>query len=464
MELTSTNVRLYDAQVAIIGSMLIDPRCVGVVLEQVSEADFSYDSYRRVFQTIHALFDAGEPIDPVTVLHRLGGGQSYEELLRQTMIVTPTACNVASYCEILKDETDLARLKDMAERVSNSGTVEEARKAMLDSLELAAGHRGWHRTELRDALNSLLDRLDDPTPPRFVRWGLPALDNNLQIKSDRGKFVILGAESSVGKTAFALQLAFSMAATGKRVGFYSLETDEESAYDRVFVQRAQIRLRDLRAKKVTDPEIRRLVDLGESLYKKPEIHLDIIDCAGATPARIRTDILIHRYDVVMIDYVQLLECDGRQRSEIVTNVSLQLHTIAMQLGVLILGLSQLTPPQEGKRNPWRLNRKEDLRESKQLINDADVIMIMSRTDEEEPNFRELLIDKNKDGPLGTIQLDFEPEFMRFVPHRPTAGESYRAVIKAAAAARKNNIPGQATLQELDEAQTGPLPEEFQNQT
>lgn len=433
MDINTLNT--YNAQVAIIGSMLIDPRCVGPVLEKVTENDFTYDSMRAIFRGIKHLFSAGESIDPIVVQKYLDPREDLDEFIAEIMRVTPTAAHVEEYCDILRDETDLARLKSVAEKINEAMSVEEARKALLGSLELAAGRSGWSRESVKDALNDLLDRLGDPTPPKFIKWGIPALDNNLQIKADRGSFIILGAESSVGKTAFALQLAFSLALSGKRVGFYSLETDKQTAYDRVFVQRAKIKLRDLRAKNVSDSEIKRLVDLGEYLSKRQTLTMDIIECGGASPGQIRTDILIHRYDVVFIDYVQLMQAAGNERSTIVSNISMQLHTIAQQLGCIVIGLSQLTPP-DPKSSKYRLNRKEDLRESRQLIHDADVIMVMSRTKEDDPNFRELVIDKNKDGPLGNVALDFKPDYMEFVPHQPTPSETYHNVQKACAKADK----------------------------
>ena len=449
--LSVTDHNRLAAQFSIVGSMLIKPACVGEVLDLITEDDFVYESMRDIFRCMHELFNNGEAIDPVIVDKRTGS--KYTETLVECMRTTPTAANVLEYCKVLKEEAELIRLKDMAARIMEAHDADEARKIYADSMNLAAGRTRWRRMEIRDALGALLDRLHDPDPPKFIRWGLPVLDNNLLVKSNRGKFIVIGAESSVGKTAFALQLAFSMAATGKRVGFYSLETDEETAYDRVFVQRAKIKLRELQKKNVSDQEYRRLSELGDALYKKPELYMEIIECAGASTAEIRTDILIHRFDVVMIDYVQLMRAKGEQRSTIVTNISMELHTLAQELGVIVVGLSQLTPPPGQKYDPNRLNRKEDLRESKQLINDADVIMIMSRTDADNPNFRELVIDKNKDGACGTVQLDFFPEFMRFEPHANTRSEQFRNVMKAVSKAKRDQI----SFQELDDNEGGDLP-------
>ena len=455
MELRSlTTTQYYDAQVAIVGSMLIDSRCIGPVLNLVSEDDFSIQSLRDIFHCIHSLFDNSSPVDAVIVNKRLGG--EYTETIADCMKATPTAANAEEYCRLLKDESDLDRLKAMAEHILSARSADEAREIYTNSLMLAAKGNRWRRMEIRDALNALLDRLADPAPPKFIRWGLPVLDNNLQVKSNHGKFIVIGAESSVGKTAFALQLAFAMAATGRRVGFYSLETDEETAFDRVFVQRAKIKLRELQRKNVADQEYKRLTEFGDSLYKKPEIHMEIIECAGATSAEIRTDILINRFDAVFVDYVQLMHEKGEQRSTIVTNISMELHTIAQELGVILVGLSQLTPPQGVKYDPYRLNRKEDLRESKQLINDGDVIMIMSRTNQEDPNFRELVIDKNKDGPTGTVEMDFHPEYMSFEPHVHSKSEQYRNVLKASAAAKKEQ-KGQVTFENMGDDEGGELP-------
>lgn len=448
-----TRPRHFGAQTSILGSMLIDPRCVAEVLERVNEEDFSYDSLREIFACIHRLFNAGETIDPVVVDNRLD--RRYTETLADLMRLTPTAANALVYCDVLREEADLMRLRAVAENILSARNADEARKIYADSMQLAARRSRWRRAGIRDALNSLLDRLNDPAQPQFICWGIPVLDANLHVKANCGKFVVIGAESSVGKTAFALQLAFSMAATGKRVGFYSLETDEETAYDRVFVQQAKIKLAELQRKNVTENELRRLVELGDGLSRRGGIEMEIIECAGATASEIRTDVLIHRFDAAIIDYVQLMHAKGDERPQIVTNISMELHTLAQELGILVVGLSQLTPPQGMKYDPYRLNRKESLRESKQLVNDADVIMIMSRTSQEDPNFRELVIDKNKDGPCGTVQLDFHPEYMRFEPHANTRSEQYRNAMAASARARKARE--QVSFDELGEGEGGENP-------
>ena len=205
--------------------------------------------------------------------------------------------------------------------------------------------------------------------------------------------------------------------------------------------------------------MKKLMDIGDYLNSRKNIKLDIIECGGASAAQIRTDILIHRYDVVLVDYVQLLTASGGNRAEIVANISMQLRTIAQQLGCIVIGLSQLTPKNDEKK--FALRDKEDLRESRQLIHDADVILVMSRTNADDPNFRELVIDKNKDGPLGRIALDFHPEFMEFVPHKPTQSESYDAVRRACAKAdrekRAEAKKAQVTFREVTDDEDSPWP-------
>lgn len=447
-------VATIQAETAIIGSMLIDPRCIGEVLTLVSEDDFVYDSFRALFTAMKRLYNEGKTIDPIIVNER--AGRRHEETMAEAMRITPTAANVLEYCALLREKTELRRLKAMADEINAARTLADAQEAFNRGLLSAAGRSRWKRSNVRDALNKLLDRLSDPAPPRFVRWGMPVLDSRLRIKADRGKFVLIGAESSVGKTAFALQLSFSLAATGRRVGFYSLETDEESAYDRTFVQQAQIKLRDLQDKKISEQELSRLTGIGEMLYKRPELEMEIIESAGATSSELRTDILTHRFDTVLIDYVQLMRAKGDERSAVVANLSMELHTMAQELGVLVIGLSQITPPTGQKYDAWRLVRKEELRESRQLISDADVIMLMSRTRQDDPNFRELLIDKNKDGPLGIIQMDFHPEAMTFVPHQNTKTEQFQNAMKAVAKAKKE-AAGQVKLTELADDEGGDLP-------
>lgn len=439
---------IYDAQAAVLGSLLIEPeKLTGEIMNRCSQQDFTTPELRHLFVAAQELFLDDKPIDPVTLVAK--AGREYETTVRNILVSTPTAANWEEYADLIRNHGALARLKNVAMEVMSCVDAEAALQLMSEAAQATAHRNATNIVSIQSGLENLIDRMNDATPPNYLKWGIPPFDDRLT--ADKGDFIVIGADASVGKTALALQLAYSMAASGRRVGVFSLETSDKKAYDRMFARLANIKLSDIKHKSLGKSGIEKLEELRKELSG---IKLDILPSAGITVPGIRAITLAKRYDVIFIDYVQIIQYDGASRTDIVANISMALHTMAQALGVTVIALSQLTPP-DSKTNRHRQNHKEDLRESRQLINDADIIMIMSKTDKDNENYRELVIDKNKDGPLGVVPLDFDPEIMEFVPHKITRGEAFRNVQKACReAARKPRF------KEIPEEVQLPIPEEF----
>ena len=202
-----------------------------------------------------------------------------------------------------------------------------------------------------------LRRMEDKTPPNYLRWGIRQLDEVLT--AEPGDCIVLGADSSVGKTALAVQLAWNMASHGRRVGFFSLETSAHKLADRMVAQRARVELQKIKHKELSAHDIGDVVAVGAATSR---MCLSVTEAAGFRTADLRAATLANRYDVIFIDYVQLLNAEGRERWEIVTRISMELHTMAQQLGVAVIALSQLTPPDKSK-GARRAPSRDDLRES-----------------------------------------------------------------------------------------------------
>lgn len=267
---------------------------------------------------------------------------------------------------------------------------------------------GIKTQQIGELLADFLRRMEDKTPPNYLRWGIRQLDEVLT--AEPGDFIVLGADSSVGKTALAVQLAWNMASRGRRVGFFSLETSARKLADRVVAQRARVELSKIKHKELTEHDFGDVAAVGGATSR---MCFGITEAAGFGVADLRAVTLANRYDVIFIDYVQLLRAEGRERWEIVTRISMELHTMAQQLGVAVIALSQLTPPDKTK-GARRAPSRDDLRESRQLKQDADVILLMSLDDpEENDGLRWLAVAKNKDGPLGRICLKFDAAHMEF---------------------------------------------------
>ena len=398
-----------EAQQAVIGSLMIDPEsCAGEIFQRARPEHFGEAPFRHLFEAARDLWEQNRPIDPVTVAAACGT-EDYTKVIRSAMEATPTAANVAAWVEILQSRARLSALQKEALKIVAGDATEESAVAAYEHMgELLRGTEDVEDLSLAELIGDYLDRMQDKRPPDYLSWGLKKLDETLAVSP--GKFVILAADSSVGKTALALQFAYHIASTGKRVGFFSIETDKESLADRLMAEKqvAGIPLPVTKKKALSDPEFEQA---GKAGMKSDGIPLRIIRKADTLPA-IRARTIMRKFDVIFIDYVQLIDAPGQERWDIVTNISMSLHRMAQQLGIVIVGLSQITPPQKGgKQKPT----KDDLRESRQLKQDADVIMILSPSgDEEDPaDTRILDVAKNKDGRCGGIKLRFEPQYMSF---------------------------------------------------
>ena len=436
-----------QAQQAVIGALMLEPeRCAGEVFQSARAEHFGEASYRHLFEAARELWEKNRPIDPVTVAAACGA-EDYTKVLQSAMEATPTAANVRAWLEILQSRARLAAMQSEAIKIVSDTATEETAMASYERMgELLRGTEDVEDLTLTELIGDYLDRMRDKSPPDYLSWGIRKLDETLAVSP--GKFVILAADSSVGKTALALQFAYHIASTGKRVGFFSIETDKESLADRLMAEKqvAGIPLPVTKRKSLSDPEFEQA---GKAGLKSDGIPLRIIRKADTLPA-IRARTLMRKFDVIFIDYVQLIDAPGQERWDIVTGISMSLHRMAQQLGIVIVGLSQITPPQKGgKQKPT----KDDLRESRQLKQDADVIMILSTSpDDEDPaDTRVLQVAKNKDGRCGKIKLRFEAEYMTFT-QLVTMGDLY-----SEGRSKKNRKPTKADFTaEADAAEELPL--------
>lgn len=396
-----------QAQEAVLGSMLLDERCIGRVLQATDELHFPDGACRHLYRAVRALWDERRPVDPVSLLAQAGG--SYERRIGEIMQRTPTAANVDRYVEILRDSASLSAYREAAMQILECETTQQA-AAVWDRLgRIRMKAEKARCLPLSEAIGRYLDRMNDDTPPDYLNFGIKQLDRLLHV--GRGKFLILGADSSVGKTALALQFAYHFAECGKKVCFFSLETDNDTLTDRLMAetQVANINLPRTKLKALTTQDYTRALDAGNKSARVPLYLHDSCE----TVDEIRTWTIQEGFEVIVVDYLQLLSGEGEKRWDIVTNISMQLHRLAQKLGVTVLALSQVTP--SSKENS-KLTM-DDLRESRQLKHDADVIMLLERCDEF-ANGRSLTIAKNKDGRRNQgLKLSFDPEHMTFSYYR-----------------------------------------------
>ena len=418
-----------EAQMSVIGSVLIDPAALGPVMDRVAVEHFEGE-YRTVFDAVRRLWGRQQPVDGVTVLGECG--DSYEPLLRRCMTLTPTAANAAAYADLVRAQSRLLKLRDAGVALAGALDEAEARQALKTAEELLMQRNRPRVFSMQSLLVDFYQSMSGPAP-KYLPWGIRQLDEALTC--ELGDLVILGADSSVGKTALATQVAWHMAGKGYRVGFFSGETRSGKLTQRIVAQRAGIPTDAIKHRTYEDKDFRAVLDLGNGVSK---FCLDIIEASGFSVEDIRAATVAGGYQVIFIDYVQLLSGEGEKRSEVVAGVSIDLHILAQDLGVTVVALSQITPADKSvkaRRSPG----KEDLRESRQLIHDADIILMMSLADpDNNESLRWLNCKKNKEGSLPSVCLKFDPTYMTF-----TATDS-RVFIPRAARAR--------TFRELDDPQ------------
>lgn len=396
---------LTKARQSVLGSILISPEIVGEVIQRLSQEDFGPGALGNIYAGIRSLFGRGRPIDPVTLLAEVGN--EYLELLDELLQKTPTAANWEAYADIIRDAVQLGKLQAAASRIASATDLAEARKA-AEKLSLLLAQRSSLRiVSFADGIREFYERQSEHRTPDYLRWNFKPLDENLF--AEPGDLIILGGYPSAGKTLLAAQFAYEMAtAQRQRVGIFSLETSDRKLYDRVATYAVELDFGAVKAARLSDSELDAVASLGA---KSDRIQLDVIPASGMSPLDIRAVSLSKRYDVIFIDYLQLLNSPGRDRYEIITNTSLALKQLGRDTGITVVALSQLSRPEKGRRSAPTL---ASLRESGQIEQDADIVMLLYLEDEETPSGnRTLNVAKNKDGELGHFRLGFYPKHMKF---------------------------------------------------
>ena len=450
------------AQQSVLGSLMIDPDfCAGEIFQAATPAMFGDPSMRHIFESARDLWNNGRPIDPEIINAKTGN--DYRDLIAACMTATPTAANAVEYVRIMRDEAKLSALQTEAMAIISAKTVDDAVAGYENMGKMLGDAEPDDGMTLSDMIGSYIDRMNDPTPPDYLRFGIDLLDRSLAISP--GTFIVIGADSSAGKTALALQFAVHIARSGKRVGFFSLETPEAPLQNRLMaeLQLAGIRMPASQHKKLSDDDMRRAMEAG---IANATTQLRFFRTAD-TLEKIRAKTLRHRFEVIFIDYVQLINCPGEERWQVVTQISMGLHRLAQELGVTVVGLSQITA-EKGRKD--RSLTVDDLRESRQLKQDAEVVLLLNRSTEKDKegnideSIRILDVGKNKDGWRPSIKLKFDAEFMTFSAFMSmdtirAEGKQIKNEQAASAAAKRERDAADRIPKDLKPGEFAPLPED-----
>lgn len=405
-----------EAEQAVLGSMLIDPDCIKDVMDKLQPEDFYLRANRDIFETIYHMFIYSRPIDGVTVAGEMERNGVYNDNTRdylvQLMDVTPTSANVGSYVEILKRESIVWRLRSIGAALAETEDLPAAEKLMEKAnaaMSLKSGVEVWDMTRMWENFSA---RHEETEKSEYIRWGYDFIDE--RVYTTRGDYCVIGGYPSAGKTCLALGMAMKMAER-YRVGFFSFETDKAKLADRIMSAKAMIDLSDIKQNKLGEKEWEELAYAASSLSRTG---LQIMQCSGFTVADIQSVALSRHYDVVFIDYLQLIEADGRRgwsRPEEVSSISRGLQRMSHEHGITAVVLSQLTP--DTGRKKTEAPTMYDLRESRQITMDADAIFLLYLEDpEDRSGARVLKCDKNKDGQAGWYKvMQFQGRIQSFRP-------------------------------------------------
>lgn len=403
-----------DAQRGAIGSLLIDaPAVAGIIFHKTREDDYT-GALRNVYRVCRELYLEGKPIDGMIVRHRMG--PEYAQFLYELMEITPTAANAEIYADQTVERAKMAKLAELGFPVCVN--FDEARELQNKVNQIMGERPSVRVVTAEDGLKDFYDRQNQPA--RLIPWGLPKLDG--AFRSEFGDFIVLGGYPSAGKTAFSLQLAWEQA-KDLRVGYFSLETKPEKIIDRTVAAVCGVDFGRIKSHSLTGEDWDECALKSTAFIKRK---LEIIQAGGLSVVDIQSLALSGRYEVIYIDYLQLIAPEDRRRSDVeqVTQISKDLHTMAQTTGITVCALSQLSRPQRSgdqEKSPGL----HSLRQSGQIEQDADGVMLLYKDEPKNPrSLRALKIAKNKEGEAGgIIYLVFDGAHQRFRESLTQMGKS-----------------------------------------
>ena len=433
------------AEQAVIGSMLIDPRCVPDVIEKVNTEDFYLKQNRDVFETIYQMFAYSQTIDPVMVIDQMKVRGVYddntESYLAEVMRLTPTAANVLEYAAIVRDRAMLRHLGEAADEINNmvyegageADTVLEAAEQKIYLLRQGRNVGGL--LPVSSVINNVFDTLSEyaASGSRIpgLSTGLPDLDRML-LGLNKSDFILIAARPGMGKTSIALNIALHVSLVLKKtVAFFSLEMSREQLVTRLLSKAAMVPSQNLMTGQLTDSQWRSISEAAQQMSMS-DIRID--DNPSVTVSDMKASCRrVKDLGLVCIDYLQLMSSAGTKnswadnRQQAVSEISRMLKIMAKELNVPIICLSQLNRAVESRQDKRPL--LSDLRESGSIEQDADAVVALYREgyyvkEAENPNLAEALILKNRRGSTGTVYLNWLAEYTSFTSYEANREEDY----------------------------------------
>lgn len=423
-----------EAEQAVIGSMIMDREAIVVASEIVMGEDFYNRQYGILFETMVELNDKGYPVDLVTLQNKLKEKDvppevSSLEFVRDLLGMVTTSANIKYYANIVAEKSTLRRLIRLNEEIANTCYVgKESLESILEDTEkrvfqLVQKRNTEDFTPIRQVVMNAMDRIEAASRQKGTVTGIATGFLDLDYRTaglQPSDLILIAARPSMGKTAFVLNIAQHIAfKLNLTVAIFSLEMSKEQLVNRLFSLQSSVDAQNLRTGQLGDEEWEKLIE-SAGVIGRSSLFID--DTPGISIAELRTKCrklkLEHNLSIIIIDYLQLMSGSGRadSRQQEISDISRALKGLARELHVPVVALSQLSRAVE--QRPDHRPMMSDLRESGAIEQDADVVMFIYRDDyynhdTEKKDIAEIIIGKQRNGPIGTVELAWLPRYTRF---------------------------------------------------
>lgn len=434
------NEQVREAERAVLGGLMLETERFDTVIQVINENDFQGKDHQIIFQSMSELIEDNKPLDPITVSEQLDNKNSLNKVGGKNYLIelatsTPTAANLEAYAEIIRQRSISRKLmqanSEIGELINNpqgldgESLLDEAERRIF-ALNDEASKSDSSLSSMKDLIPRTIDRLHELSNKRDgligSSTGFKDLDKKLQ-GLQKGDLVVVAGRPSMGKTSFAMNIAENVLLDEESKGavlIFSLEMPGESLTTRMLSGMSKLDQQNVRSGMLKDQELRELLSEGEKLKNMP---LWIDDSSILSPMELRAKARrLKRQEgelsLIVVDYLQLMQLplSVENRVNQISEISRSLKSLAKELDVPVIALSQLNRAVEQRPNKRPI--MADLRDSGAIEQDADVILFIYRDevyneDSEQGNKAEIIIGKQRNGPIGTVNLTFLKEYTRF---------------------------------------------------
>ncbi len=435
-EIMRTLPHSKEAEQSVIGSMIMDKDAILSVSEIISKDDFKITEYGIIFEAMTELYGAGKNVDLVTLQNKLREKNVSEEItelayLKEALMIVQTSANVKHYAEIVRRKSMLRKLIKLNTELSNLCYEDsEPLEAIFEItekrvFELTQNNSVDNFVPIREVVLNAIDKIAAASKVKGTVTGIPMGFLDLDYKMSglqRSDLILIAARPSMGKTAFVLNIAQHVAfREAKSVAIFSLEMSKEQLINRMFSLESKVDAQVLRTGNLKDDDWEKLIE-GAGIIGESKLIID--DTPGISISEMRSKCRKYKMeqglDLIVIDYLQLMSgrVGGRSesRQQEISEISRSLKGLARELNVPVIALSQLSRAVE--QRPDHRPMLSDLRESGAIEQDADVVMFIYRDDyynkdTELKNVAEIIIAKQRNGPIGTVELAWLPHYTQF---------------------------------------------------